>query len=388
MSWSTPDRQAIGALNPRAVVGYLRLKGWEKSEDYGLNAVLFARTIEGTCQELLVPVASQAPDFAKVMEVLVDDLAKVEDRSAFDMISDLSMAAFDVVRIRSPEADSFGSVLLSNGVELHENARDMLQSAANAAALGSSSRAVWMGRSAGRVNDYLSALRLGQSQRGSFVISLLSPWDFVPPADRDQSKLGFIEPFGRQVTQKLAQSLEAISGALRRAATEGVQTPFSQAVSHGVSSNLCAALADLARDGEGVDVSIRWSLTKPLTGTPLLRLTREDAQALSEAAEKLSAVQPVPDTVLHGIITNLNEEVASFDGKVTIETQIEKRPRRITMEFNKSDIATRDKLIEAFRKRERIAIKGDLERDGKRLRLANPRELQVVTLNDAADAAE
>ena len=72
MLMGTPDRIVIGALNPRAVVGYLRSKGWEKKRDFGENAAVFGVSIDGIEHELLVPVASQAIDFRAVMEVLID----------------------------------------------------------------------------------------------------------------------------------------------------------------------------------------------------------------------------------------------------------------------------------------------------------------------------
>jgi hypothetical protein len=192
------------------------------------------------------------------------------------------------------------------------------------------------------VTEYLNVLRLAQSQRGSFVISLLSPWDFTPSVDQAQLRLG--DSFGRQVTRILARSLQAIGDALKLAVTDGVQKPFQEAVGNGVSSNLCSALAQLARESDGVDLSIRWSLTKPEEGQPSLRLSREDAQSLTEAAESLSQHEP-PGTVLEGVITNLKEEIAAFDGNVTFEAVLNGAPKRVVMQFAKDDDQTRDTLI-------------------------------------------
>jgi hypothetical protein len=347
MLMGTPDRHVLRALNPRAVVGYLRSKGWEKKRDFGPSAVVFGVRIDGTDHELLVPVAQQAPDYQRVMEVMIEDLNKIEDRSPYELVSDLSMAAFDVIRVRSPDADDIGSIRLSAGVELHEHARDLVLYAANAAA-AKKPRAAWRGRRAEEVDDYLDALRLAQSQRGSFVISLLSPWDFVPPAEREQMDLGFIEPFGRRATRMLGRALEAVKKALQQAATEGVQEPFQAVVKDGVSANLCQALAQIARDGEGADVSIRWSLTQPEEGEPTLRLAREDAQSLTEAAHRLAEVEPLPEVAVQGHITNLKEEPKAFDGETTIDALVEGKMRRVFVTFAKDDAKIRDALIDAF----------------------------------------
>jgi hypothetical protein len=123
MLMGTPDRHVIRALNPRAVVGYLRSRGWEKKRDFGASAAVFGVSIDGVEHELLVPVAHQARDYSSVMEVMIEDLIKIEDRSPYELVSDLSMAAFDVIRVRSPEADDIGSVRLIAGVDLHEHMR-------------------------------------------------------------------------------------------------------------------------------------------------------------------------------------------------------------------------------------------------------------------------
>jgi hypothetical protein len=345
------------------------------------SAAVFGMSIDGADHELLVPVAQQAPDYQCVIEVMIEDLVKIGDYSPYELVSDLSMAAFDVIRVRSPDADDIGSIRLTAGVDLHEHARELVLHAANAAA-AKKPRAAWRGRRAEEVDDYLNALRLGQSQRGSFVISLLSPWDFIPAAGREQMDLSFIEPFGRRATKMLGRALEAVKRALQQAATEGVQEPFQAVVKDGVSANLCQALAQLARDGEGADITIRWSLTQPDKGEPSLRLAREDAQSLTEAAHRLAEVEPLPEVAVQGHITALNEEPKGFDGVTTIDALVEGKMRRVFVTFAKDDAKIRDALIDAFKYRKRISFTGELLREGRRLRLENPRDLTVLPETD------
>ena len=375
------DRNMLSALSPRAVVGYLRSHGWEKAREFGPNAAVFMQTLDGAEHELLVPIAQQAHDYAAVMEVMIKDLTDIERRPPYEIAADLSMAAFDVVRVRSTDSDEFGSIKLMAGVELHEHARDLLLHAANAAA-SKSPRAIWRDRRAEGVDDYLGALRLAQSQRGSFVISLLSPWDFMPIADREQTQLGFVEPFGRRATKMLGRALEALKRALQEAAIEGVAKPFGAAVKDGVSANLCLALAQIARDGDGADISVRWSSTQPETSQPHLHLTREDSQSLTEAAQKLSESQPLPDVEVQGHITSLNEEQRAYDGITTIDALVDGRMRRVHVTFAKDDTKIRDALIDAFKQRKRISFAGELIRDGRRLHLERPRDLMILPPDD------
>ncbi|HWE15713.1 MAG TPA: hypothetical protein VG758_00810, partial [Hyphomicrobiaceae bacterium] len=156
----------------------------------------------------------------------------------------------------------------------------------------------------------------------------------------------------------------------------------------GVSANLCQALAQIARDGEGADVSIRWSLTQPEEGEPTLRLAREDAQSLTEAAHRLAEVEPLPEVAVQGHITNLKEEPKAFDGETTIDALVEGKMRRVFVTFAKDDAKIRDALIDAFKYRKRISFTGELLREGRRLRLENPRELAVLPETDEEDYRE
>ena len=98
---------------------------------------------------------------------------------------------------------------------------------------------------------------------------------------------------------------------------------------------------------------------------------------MTEAAESLSQHEQAPGTVLEGVITNLKEEIAAFDGKVTFEAVLNGAPRRVVMQFAKVDDQTRGTLIRAFEKRERIMVTGDLVRDGKRFQLESPHDLHI-----------
>ncbi len=86
--------------------------------------------------------------------------------------------------------------------------------------------------------------------------------------------------------------------------------------------------------------------------------------------------------MLEGVITNLKEEIAAFDGKVTFEAVLNGAPRRVVMQFAKEDDQTRDTLIRAFQRRERMVVTGDLVRDGKRFRLEKPHDLRIEAETD------
>jgi len=137
--------------------------------------------------------------------------------------------------------------------------------------------------------EYLGRVRMGQTERGSYVLTILSP---VAPALASQSELRLDdeppEPFERQVT--LAEGLAALEHAARQAAASGGLSPLEEAVPFGVSANLCEAVAGLAAvsPAEGIEVRVAWSRTRPLVTSAPSRifLGSDSIPLIQEAARR------------------------------------------------------------------------------------------------------
>jgi hypothetical protein len=75
---------------------------------------------------------------------------------------------------------------------------------------------------------YLTNVRMGQIERGSFMLTMLSP---VPPAltppQGTPTSSEAPEPYERQVVRTLIDALDALGGAAREAAARGGMEPFT-----------------------------------------------------------------------------------------------------------------------------------------------------------------
>jgi hypothetical protein len=164
---------------------------------------------------------------------------------------DLSGADRDVVRVRTADADDDGSVSLDTGVRLVTEAREMLLAAACAAQSPQPRYRAGANREA---IEYMRRVRLGQTEQGSFVVTLLAP---VPPLLQPQLDPAWAalddEPWERRVTRRLISALEASRNAAERALS-GHPGAFERAVAQGVSANLCEAVANLIDQSSGVDL--------------------------------------------------------------------------------------------------------------------------------------
>jgi hypothetical protein len=370
------EARSIAALSPTHVAGYLRSRGWKDEGRFGPYGQLYTIEQGGRTETVVLPRLATIGDFPQRMTEVLGALSKAEDRDASAVLFDLTLAPFDVIRVRSKDADDYGSIRFDAGLQLHEEAKRLVVSAALAEASEVPRRA-WKGRRPDSVSQYLERIRLGQTENASFSLTVLSPYSFDPA---EQTSLFEDNAFGRRVTLKFGAALAAIQGALAESVADPLPA-FESIVGVGVSADMCQALAKLADSDAGVDVSISWSPAKPVQEPIHLGLTRQDAAVLQEVAHSFSRTEPEPDFVIEGLVEEIKEKPERFDGSVVIQAPLPNQlgVRKIRVRF---DQRYREIVYDAARNKKWVRVIGDLGRDGKSLTLFDPRDFSIVVPDD------
>jgi hypothetical protein len=362
------DPNALREITPMGLRAYAEAQGWRRVEAFGEHSTVYALD---KAPEVIVPATAAIADYAQVVSEIIAVFARVEERNELQIYHDLLTADQDVIRIRAPKAEDDGSVQLETGVDLVSRAHELLLSAACSA---SEPRAAYRAGSVREAAVYMSRVRLGQSERGSYVVTLLSP---VPPALDPPKQASFWpemsdEPFERRVTRRLMQGLEAAREAIEKAALGQGFSVFENAVSRGVSANLCEAAANLIERGAGLDVSVTWACTR---STPVKRQQQRflppDGDVLKEAASRFRAREPQSDENLEGYIIKLSRPEDEPAGWATLRTLVGNRQVSVRVDLEKD---LYEKAVEANKNQVAVSIKGDLVRDGQRWLLKHPRE--------------
>ena len=188
------------------------------------------------------------------------------------------------------------------------------------------------------------------------------------------------DPIERRVTRRLAEALAAA-----RKATDdtngGNSVAFLASVNHGVSANLCEALATLTEALPALDVSVVWARTWPQDETrTATRFAAHDAPVLREAGRAFRSREPQPGVVLVGLVQRLTRDETDTDGTVTLRTSIGGNNQSVVTVLPQSDY---HRAIEAHKTKAPVVMRGDLERAGQRWRLLNP-SIEDVIVNDEA----
>ncbi len=392
MKVSIQDKKALLAVSPAALSAYARTAGWTKVDTYGKHSDVFMG--EGL-PEIILPRTAHLGDYARVVSMVIEIFAKIADVDELAIYRDLAIADRDVVRVRAVDGDDSGSVSVSDGIDLMSGARDMILAAACSL---QGPQPLYRAGANREARAYLNRVRLGQTEQGSFAITLLSPV-ISPPTQQplfpkleleygDDSKLELKygdDPIERQVTRRLADSLAATREATEK--TVGGDTgAFSEAVARGVSANLCEALVKLIEPFSTLDISLVWARTHPMsTARNVIRFAPHDAPILREAARSFRGREPQPDIRLFGVVQRLKRGETDTEGTITLWTSIDGQNQAVVAVLKQSDY---ERAIQAHETKAPLVIEGDLERTGQRWRLLNPHIVDVILNEDVPDEDE
>lgn len=373
------DAEALRAVSPAALVAFARGEGWERSETYGAHADVFAAPGK---PEIILPRTDRLADYASVVSRLIGVFSRHIQLDELSVYKDLAGADRDVVRVRTADADDDGSVLLDAGVRIVSEAREMLLAAACAAR---NPQPLYRAGANREASEYMQRVRLGQTEQGSFVVTLLAP---VPPLLQPQLDPSWAaledEPLERRVTRRLVLALEASRNAAELALS-GDPGAFERAVAQGVSANLCEAVGKLIDQSSGVDISVTWARTRP---TPeahrKIVFSGNDAEILKEAARTFRLRQPKPDVTLFGTVHKLKRDQDEVEGSVTLKALIDDRPQSVTAILDQANYGV---AVRAHGSKSPVIVTGDLERTKHRWQLTNGRVREVPT-EDEGVAAE
>ena len=375
MNTDRAEMALAATITVRSVHAYLVSHGWEKATPAEMAEGDVYR-MEGRQDAVLVPPSSEYADYALRIWQLAGDVEHVENRPRSAILADLTLADQDRIRLRMPNADHGDAISLSDGIGLVRESRQLLLAAACSATRPQRRFRAGSSHQAAR---YLERVRLGQTEPGSFVVNLLTP---VSPslADTGQTDVFPVEPFERGVTRMLVSGLRALREATDQADRGGSIDAFEERVRIGISANLCEAVANLIDFGRGLDVSVRWALTRPPPDGPAsngvtMYFRSADAPVLHEAAQLLGNAQERVGERIEGYVSALARDQSEPEGRVTIKAIIDGKLTSIKADFAPVEYS---EIAEAHDHRRSISLEGDLRREGQRWHLANPRDLMVI----------
>ncbi len=273
-------------LDPIQVKQYAKATGWVRERSLSDYRVAIYAHPTSDLDQILVPLIPRAYGFARAMGDVISILAEREQRPAIEILNDLLLPPADVIRFTEADATTAnGDVPLDHGLALLTGARKALLAAACSERRPRQRFHPRM--SLAEADQFLLAARLGQTERGSYTVTVACPLDAVT----NTMPLLDAAPFTRRVTALLMRSLQRLSIALDADELDPLLDPPPEEPV--LSANLCDGLLDMAPVGEGGTLTIgtSWARTLPPSAMiPLpgqVRFRRELFPRIEELASRL-----------------------------------------------------------------------------------------------------
>jgi hypothetical protein len=368
--------QPASVPTPGEIAAYLLQQGWalQRSDAHWAE---YVRQVETEMVVLEVPQRAGARDYARTLTFLIEDIARLESRTAAAVLRDLKTSSVDIVRIGIESAMTRdGRIPVEAGRRVYAAARDLVLSAACSVI---EPRLAFPRRKPEDAMSFLQRARFGQTELGSFVLTIecdipprLHPAPFTDDGDPDA-------PFERRTSIRLAQALEGTEAASRESAASGHIEPFRRRARDGVNANLCEAMAEMIEStaAEAIRASFSFALRRPLaTRVPRnVVFTSDLSPLLRAAATRLREEATYPATEIVGAVVKLDSAEPAYGGKIVVLTAVDGKRRHIHVALEATQYRT---AIDAHLAAAQVRVVGDLVHEGSSWVLRNPRDFATA----------
>jgi hypothetical protein len=399
----TDYRDLAGSLPPAAVSQYLAATGdWtlETRQD-GVREIwtlaappLFSGASTASRRSrgrIMLPLATDFVDFGQHFRDALTALAMINSWTPVQLEREILATRADLLLVRLDQEQTRDSIPLRQAETTVEAIYKMVRAAALTTA--APEHRFRGGRLPAPVSSFLEDdVRLGHTQRGSFVFTVVARLDApAGPALPGRSHGTGRQPrqFSRRVMETLALGIQTA----RDLAEGRTEAALSDPAQWGLSASLIESLEDITgpESLRSVDLSFEWAAaeSRPDVGAEPVTLDHALLGELARVREQLlEREEPVRRETLVGTVVSLarEEDGLSDDEAASVIISAEIRARRrnvhLTLTGRRHDLA-----IQAYRLKLPIVVTGDLTFTRRTWRLEGNVEFdEAALLRQIADA--
>jgi hypothetical protein len=373
------DEEALSTPRPRDIRLYLRIHGWTRSDREEGQPDVWTLPIGDSAYEVIAPSSRGVLDYARRIRELLRTVSIAEDRSEFEVLSDLTTLTFDIQQVHLEHGGPPGTAPLRDASAAFTATQSMFSSVLSSF---EERRLVLPSSRPPRATELLSRVLAGPATVGSYVISIWVPVPSLLRPDEDgvlfdpEEEGVSTEPYERAATRFLNSALNATRSAAIEALDGRVgPEPFVVRENEGVSANLCEALVNLSGQTDApFDVHFAWALERPVQGLiPIVQFKSEMIPVLRVAAATLRAMIPEDIVTIRGNVVRLHRDSNYGAGEVSISGVVRgdetAKLRRVSVSLTEEDYRL---AILAHSNFADVEVVGSLIQRGNRTYLTNP----------------
>ena len=371
--------KAVPELKFTELQAYLRNTGWARIEVPKQSIALFQKQIGNNFFETLLPLSKDYSDYSYRIVDVLENIAEAENREVHQVLTDLSIPPGDTVRFRVINKDTVGGTIsFLEGFNLLEGAKkalfttacDIVQPEKYHKRLGLKG-----------AQQFIEECRLGQTEKGSFIASVICPFVNQTPEDKAQQLSIFnqAEEFRhsltRKVTTRLMSSLAKIKSAIDRGEENRIVDLEGENI---ISGNFLESIVELNSTKETTEIEIITSWSVFAEEQPqIARAIKFSNDYIPVLENIISKVKPVDkgfedDFVGKISLTKADPDIHSRnEGEIILNYIIgdEEKVSKARVVLNNEDY---EKACEAHKQGKTVSIRGKLVTVGRSKTIENP----------------
>ena len=249
-------------LNPLAVTKYLSETNWEQYPIKRNDIKIFQYKKEDLFEQVTIPLDKKLRDYKNAMYDAVCKIAYVEKKSVEQLMLYLLNPNTDILKIRldKKEVES-GNIMFDDAIQLFDNAKKLIAATALDVI---NPKKIHYGRINEPVRNFLSQCRFGQTEIGSYVVSVICPFVDFPKTEGYKKLNAFFdeEQYAYSLTREVINRLMTNVATIKQKIDDGNLESLANYDSP-ISSNFYEALSGLSMDTEDTTVEFmaEWSPT-------------------------------------------------------------------------------------------------------------------------------
>lgn len=359
-------------INPLAVCKYLEQTGWILFPNKRQEVRIYQIVSVNDFRQVMVPMDKSLIDYKSTMFDVIKNVSEYEKKSVEQVMLYLLNPDSDIIKIRfDKNSVESGNILFDDAIKLFDNAKKIL--AATALDI-INPKQIHYGRIDDSVQRFLNQCRFGQTEIGSYVVSIVCPFaDLSGEGFKQLSIFSDEDRCAHSLTRRVTNKLMDDIALVKESVDNGTKERLLES-EIGISSNFLEALNGINSQSENtvIDFSAEWApaVKTNRSNHSRVRITNDYYEPIASLIEKIKDKTEQYEEIL-GRIKKLTA-APSVDQRQggTIEIVFlskENRKKTIAVDLGKDDY---EKAIAAHQHGRMVRVLGTMT-NGKGLKMKN-----------------
>lgn len=371
-------------INPHAVVKYLKDTGWIQYKTKKEYIKTFQKiTDKDEFYQVTIPIEKDLADYKQAMFEAIEQIAFLEGQSTEQLMLYLLNPNTDILKIRLQKKDvEAGSILFDDAINLFENAKKLIAATAQDIL---HPRYIHQGRQEEAVSQFINNCKFGQTEIGSYIISVVCPFAELDESEEYKQLSIFSDEeqcansLTRKVTNRIMSNVSTIKNNIDNGEFEKLISDDEETM---ISANFYEALTgmNISDQDTAVEFIAQWSpvVKRNRCDQDKIVLTHDYYEPIARTVEKLRETINTHSKIVGRVkrLESIPDASKRTNGKVTIVYLDENDNKKtVSLQLARDDY---NKAIEAHESGSHVEVIGEIEDNGKRTRSMTVESFSII----------